>query len=237
MKEKGDTSRLWLFALCVLFVAHAAVAGGMSSLTVGGFLDNNPHPAVRVAGSGAVEVVYSGSWFGSGTCVLYVDGEQVATSSGGNAVYPISFPVDAGRTYCLMLKSGDEEMTRFVTLFPSAGFACSLHSLTLEGRFLDSRPEGTTRRLLSDGKMDITWSGLWNDAADRAVVTLYRGRGTGGESLGEIVAQSEGGTEGTYPLLGNTLPLGVYTLTHYDGVETLVAYVSRGSDGIVVSFK
>ena len=224
-------------ALVAILAALSASAGGLSSLTVGGYFDNTSQPAVRVADAGSVEICCSGSWFESGQCTLYVDGEQVATSTGVRESYSLTCPEDSWRSYRLTLRAGDEEITRIVTLYPYAGFSCSLHSLALKNTFIDSRPAGTTRRLRSGDELNIAWSGLWNDAADQSVVTLYRGRGTGGESLGVLVSQNEGCKEGDCPLSARSLPLGQYTLTHFDGVDTLIAYINNVGGGVVILFR
>lgn len=221
-------------ALCLTFCG-AATAGTISSLSVERRLDNGNAPSVVVAGaSDSVAVAYAGEWFASGTCDLYVDGVRVGRSSGEPATYALAGTSDAYRSYRLTLVAGDEKMTKTVTLFPYAGYSCALHSLTLSGGFLDSRPAGTVRKLKSGGTMPVAWSGLWNAGADRAVVTLYSGTGAGGTCLGELVSEGESG-EGTYVLSpsAHSLDAGPYTLTHFDGVETLFAGF-RISGGTIV---
>lgn len=221
-------------ALCLAFCG-AATAGTISSLSVERRLDNGDVPSVVVAGaSDSVAVAYAGEWFVSGTCDLYVDGVKVGRSTGGPATYALAGASDTYRSYRLTLVAGDEKMTKTVTLFPYSGYSCALHSLTLPDAFLDSRPAGTVRRLKSGSTMPVAWSGLWNAGADRAVVTLYSGTGTGGTCLGELVSEGES-DEGAYILSPSTLSLdaGPYTLTHFDGVETLFAGF-RISGGMVV---
>lgn len=211
-------------ALCLAFCG-VAMAGTISSLSVERRLDNGEVPSVVVAGaSDSVAVAYAGEWFASGTCDLYVDGVRVGRSSGESATYALAGASDTYRSYRLTLVAGDEKMTKTVTLFPYSGYSCALHSLTLPDAFLDSRPAGTVRRLKSGSTMPVAWSGLWNAGADRAVVTLYSGTGTGGTCLGELVSEGES-DEGTYILSPSALSLdaGPYTLAHFDGVETLFA--------------
>lgn len=212
-------------------------AGSISSLTVGEALDSNVAPAVRAADSGQVVVRYSGKWFDSGVCELYVDGELVGTSTSSDSTYALAAGDGTWRSYSLTLKSGDSKTTRFVTVYPSAEFPHSLHSLTQRRNLLDARPAGTVRKIHPGDYMGIAWSALWNEAADQSVVTLYKGTGTGGESLGELVSRTGGGEEGDYDLAERGLPLGRYTLTHFDGVETLVAYLNLTGRGFMLIFK
>ena len=205
-------------------------AGGLSSLTVRDVLDSNANPAARAADSGPVVIRYSGAWFGQEGCEFYVDGALVGTSAASEAEYVLAAGDGSWRSYRLTLKSGGSSTTRFVTVFPTSDFACSLHSLTQSRSLLDSRPASVVRRVRSGVEVDVAWSGLWNDAADRSVVSVYKGRGVVGEPLCELVAQ-EGRGEGWTALSDDVLPPGIYTLTHFDGVETLVACLNLAGGG------
>ena len=237
MKRAKD----WALICCcagACFAFNAASAAGISSLTVGEHFDNFPLPGVRVAADGNdIGIAYSGEWFASGSCRLYVDGELVATSQGESGLYVLVPPVNAPRTWRVMLRSAEGDETRFVTVKPSSDFPMSMHGLTTDKADLDSFPAGSTRKLRSDSTMPVTWSDVWNTDTTGATVTLYAGRGTSGTCLGRL-AEAENG-EGEVCLSPRLMSLdrGFYTITHDDGVEVLVAYVSVTSDGFVVILK
>ena len=223
--------------LVVLGVAALeASAGTLSSLTVEGYFDNNEVPEARVAGAGeTVEIPFAGSWFDSGSCALYVDDVLVAESDGAERTYALSGVEGAHESHQLVLKSADGVWRKVITLFPYEGYCCLLSSLETGNRRIDARPAGTLRRLKTEEQVDIAWSGIWNDLADRAVVKLYRGSGTDGEHLGDLVVQ-DGRVEGDLPFGSylSSLPLGRYTLTHFDGVETLQAEIEICGGGVVL---
>lgn len=226
--------------LCgVLLAAGAALAGGVSSRTVSAYLDNGDMPAARVVdANGTVTVVLAGEWFGSGACELLVDGVPVAASGGAAQTYALPGVDGTWRTYRVALKSAEGEVERLVTLYPSADFTCTMHHLSVKNCFLESSPAGTLRKVPFAMAVPVAWSGLWSEGADMAVVTLYAGRGTGGVRLAELV-NSEGNGEGTYALGSPAAPLhsGHYTLTHFDGVETLTAYLRVSSGGTIFTLR
>ena len=228
-------------ALCLSAMAavSTAVAGGMASLTVRAYLDNCDMPAARVVdANGASPIELAGAWFGSGSCELLVDGVVVASSSGSQQTYSLPGADGTWRSYRVTLRSAEGETEKIITLYPSADFTCSLHRLTVRKTFLDSAPPGTVRKIAFGAPVPVAWSGLWSDGADRAVVRLYAGRGTDGTMLVEPV-NSEGAAEGCIQLLSGTAPLasGLYTLTHFDGVETLTAYLGIRSGGTIFTLR
>ena len=221
------------------FAVCAAMAGGLSSLTVGAYLDNNEIPAARVVdANGMAMMVIAGEWFDSGACELLVDGVLAATSDGAAQTYALAGAEGTWRTYRVTLRSAEGVLEKLVTLFPSANFSCSLHRLSVKNDFLDSAPAGTVRKIAFGETVPVAWSGMWNDGADGAAVVLYAGRGTGGTMLGRLVDEA-GTDEGICKLASKTSPLpsGHYTLTHFDGVETLTAYLSVRSGGTVFTMR
>lgn len=211
-------------------VAGSALAGTISSLTCTDFLDNHESPTPRIAGADdEVGVPVDGRWFASGACELSVDGEVVAALLPGDPafVYELKGAATGWRTYRLDLRSGLESVTRYVTLFPYAGYACGLHWLSEPDAFLDSRPAGTVRKLRRDCELPIVWSGRWNAAAEGTVVKLYQGREPDAPEKDTLVSTSDI-AEGVYrldPQSAGCEP-GICRLTHFDGVETLEAYFS-----------
>ena len=231
-----DASALMLCCCASAFlVFQTAFAAGMSSLTVGQYFDNHSLPEVRSADDGkAVAISYSGEWFASGSCSLLVDDELVATSQGEWGSYVLTPPLDAPRTWRVTLSSAEGEMTKFVTVKPNVEFPMSLHGLTTAKAALDSWPAGTVRKLRLDDSMPVTWSDVWNVGASGATVTLYEGKGTSGTCLGRLVEAENGEGEVRLSPTLMSLGLGVYTLTHDDGVEVLVAYVRVTGGGLML---
>jgi hypothetical protein len=82
--------------------------------------------------------------------------------------------------------------------------------------------------------MPVTWSDVWNVETAGATVTLYEGKGTSGTCLGRFVEAENGEGEVRLSPTLMSLGLGVYTLTHDDGVEMLVAYVSVTGGGFTI---
>lgn len=231
MKLHMHSYRFWL-AVCSLIV-FAAQAGNVSALEAECFLDNGDVPSLRVAASGvAIEVSlpHSGD-------VLYVDGTVAATASADGQVYVLPGG-DSARSFWLLLKSGGETFSRFVTTVPYAGFSCSIHGLELSGMRLDSRPAGTVRRMRKDAEMDIAWSGIWSAGATGSEVAVYSGPDASGTPLAMLV-ESEGAAEGTFRFFPGAFSMGagVYTLTHYDGVETLVSRLRLTRGTFMLSFR
>ena len=221
--------------ILTMLAARCACAASLSTLTVDGYFDNGVRPSpYAVDGAETADVTLAGEWFPSGSCELSVDGVKVAQSDGPLQVYGLPVPEGTMRTYALLLKSGDFEERRTVTVFPYAGYVCSIHTMEACGP-LDSQPAGTVRRIKSDGTMEISWSGFWNEASDRSVVTVYRGEGTDGECLGELV-DVDGRQEGVFPLCpcASSLEPGRYTLTHFDGVETLLSRLDVRGTGFLL---
>ena len=216
--------------------ALEASSGTLSTLTVEGYLDNNEVPDARVASAGeTVEITFAGSWFNSGSCVLYVDDMPVAESDGAERTYALSGVDGAHESHQLVLKSAEGVWRKVLTLFPYEGYRCLRSSLEAVNRRLDASPAGALRRLKTDDQVDIAWSGLWNELSDQVVVKLYRGSGTGGELLSDLVVK-EGRVEGdlSFGVYLSSLPLGRYTLTHFDGVEMLHAEIEIRGGGMVV---
>ena len=84
-----------------------------------------------------------------------------------------------------------------------------------------------------DASMPVTWSDVWNTETTGATVTLYAGKGTSGTCLGRLVEAEIGEGEVRLSPTLMSLDIGMYTLTHDDGVEVLVAYVNITSGGFV----
>ena len=226
--RKGKWGEL-CFALVAAMAALSASAGGLSSLTVGPqHFDTHETPIGRaVDGEGYVPVLFAGDWFGSGACELYVDGVLVGTSSGA---LQTNLLAGAEGTWCtrrVTLKSAEGEQTKFITIYPYQGYRCTEHNMSVGADFLDARPAGTVRKVKIDSPLPVAWSGNWTNGADRAVVRVYAGIGTEGALVAELV-NSEGTDEGVYSLTPGLARMvsGKYTLTHYDGVDTLYAYLS-----------
>ena len=216
-----------LIALCAAGLMLSSHAGGISSMSTSGHFDTHDVPLGRaVGGDGTVPVSFAGGWFESGECELYVDGVLVATSTGPLQTYALAGAADTWKTYRLTLKSAEGEQTKVVTLYPYAGYVCPTHSLSASSEILDARPADKARKVHITGVVPITWSGMWTNEADRAVVRLYSGVGTNGTLVAEL-ASEEGREEGCITLAPSAqgMEVGKYTLTHYDGVETLVAYL------------
>jgi hypothetical protein len=227
--------RIILFFIAV-HVAVVATAGSLSSLSVAAYHDNSEGVAARVVdGDGAVSISLAGDWFKSGECELFVDGVRVATSDGALSFYSLEGAEDTWKSYYVTLKSEEGEISKVVTLFPSAGYKCAMHSLSREGNMLDSHPAGTIRKVRFGMEIPVAWSTMWSEGAEGVSVSLYSGYGAAGEKLNELV-DVDGQGEGIFVLASKVAPLksGLYTLTHFDGVETLTAYLSVRSGGTVV---
>ena len=238
MRLHRDAVRLkgGLSAICSTGLAISSLAAGMSSMSATAYFDTHETPLGRaVGGDGAVPVSLAGDWFASGECELYVDGVLAATSSGALQSYALAGAADTWKTYRLTLKSAEGEQTKIVTVYPYAGYVCPLHSLSARADFLDARPAETVRRVRFDKTIPVTWSGAWTNESDRAVVRLYGGVGTNGTLVAELV-DSEGRGEGEYTLspLAAQLPVGRYTLTHFDGVETLFADLKISGGAVMI---
>ena len=225
----------FLFALAVV----VAQAGNVSSLEVECYLDSRDVPSSRVVGSGeSAEVYIDGSWFASGKCDLYVDGVLRASSIGEGQSWSLGGADGTWRTYNLLLKSGDVELSRVLTFLPADGYACLLHHAETGFTRLDASPAGTTRRLKGDATMDVSWSGMWSDSATGADILLYSGKTASGDPVATLVTHT-GRDEGSYGLskAGLSLASGDYTLTHFDGVETLTAYLRIVDAGFFLLFR
>ena len=230
------TSMAFAFASCAVALLSASGAG-LSSMTVGPrHFDTHATPLGRVVdGDGHVPVTFAGSWFESGACELYVDGVLSGSSSGAVQTNLLEGAEGTWRTYHVTLKSAEGELTKIITVYPYAGYVCPVHSISARADFLDARPSGTVRRVRFDKTIPVTWSGAWTNEADRAVVRLYGGVGTNGTLVAELV-DSEGRGEGEYTLspLAAQLPVGRYTLTHFDGVETLFANLKISGGAVMI---
>ena len=225
----------FLFAIAVV----VAQAGNMSSLDVECYLDSRDVPSPRVVASGdSAEVYIDGLWFASGKCDLYVDGVLRASSIGEGQSWSLGGADGTWRTYSLLLKSGDVEVNRILTFLPSDGYPCLLPHAETGFTRLDARPAGTTRRMKGDATMDVSWSGMWSDSATGADILLYPGKTASGDPVATLVTHT-GRDEGSYGLSKAVLSLasGDYTLTHFDGVETLTAYLRIVDAGFLLLFR
>ena len=237
--EFGKSAGKWgggtlCFALVAIMEALSASAGGLSSLTVGPqHFDTHETPIGRaVDDQGYVPVTFAGDWFESGACELYVDGVLVGTSSGALQTNLLAGVEGTWCTRRVTLKSLDGEQTKLITIFPYQGYRCVEHNMSVGADFLDARPAGTVRKVKIDRPLPVAWSGSWTNGADRAVVRVYAGIGTEGALVGELV-NSEGTEEGVYSLTPGLarMKTGKYTLTHYDGVDMLHAYLDVRGGG------
>lgn len=223
-----------LICLGAMLAAGAAAAGNMSSMTVSSYFDNGDVPAVRVVGDGGnVSVGVSGDWFDSGTCELLVDGVSVGVSDGPPVSCLLPGGVGTWKSYRLTLKSAEGEIEKVLTFFPAADFTCALHPLAVKDAMLDTTPEGRPRKVRHGALIPVAWSGKWNADATGAEVKLYSGYGTEGTPVDLVCAEGQG--EGDAYVGGKEIPLasGPYTLTHFDGVEILTAYLSVRNGGVV----
>ena len=216
----------------------AAMAASISSLSTSGYFDNNVNPVPRVAENGAVPIYIEGDWFDSGECELLVDGVPANSSSGAVQTYNLASDSSTWRNYRLTLRSAEGETTRFVTVIPYPGFVCALHYLVFGECLLDARPAGTVRHILTDASMPVTWSAIWNDGATAPVVALRRGNGLEGTLLDTLVS-GETDMEGEITFLPHAYPLlpGLYTLTHYDGIETLMSVLEVRSHALIFTVR
>lgn len=224
-----------LMLLGSLGTLSVAWGSSLSSLTVGESIDNHEQPAVRYADTETVAVTYAGAWFPSGVCALYVDGVLVGTSSGVDQMVLLPGDSSGWRTYRVSLVAKEGVSTKFVTVFPSVGHKCSKHDLVTGKSFLEAKSAGTVHRVKVDETVPVTWSGFWNESADQSVVKLYKGGTATGEPL-DVLAECEVRDEGIVPFCPSAigLDLGLYTLTHFDGVETLTAQINVRGGGLLL---
>lgn len=214
--------------------ASAVMAGSISSLSTSAFLDTFANPAPRAAENGTVPIDLSGGWFASGACELLVDGVVVASSSGALQTYALAADPANWHNYTLTLRSQEGETTLILTTLPYPGFLCRIHSVDFGVCPLDARPAGTIRRLVTDGTMPVTWSSIWNEGAQAPVVALRRGNGLEGPLL-ETLVSGETDTEGEFSFSPHPYRLvpGLYTLTHYDGIETLMSVLEVRNPALI----
>ena len=222
--------RIDISAFAILLLsAFSLSAASLSSLSCNDRLDNNCNPAPVVCTNEDREFALQidADWFGESEALLYTNGVLAASSTGGAQELILQGASDTYRSYILTLKAGDREFTKVVTIFPSADYSCSLHSLARDRQFLDSHPAGTLRRLKAYNPMDISWSGLWSENGDRAEVKLYKGADGEGGLVAELVSVDTP-EEGTLEFLpsASSITTGIYTFRHFDGVETLSASFS-----------
>ena len=236
--HQGALNLLPLAVAIAAMAASAAMADLISTLYTSAFLDSHEDPAPRVAENGSITIDLAGGWFDSGACELLVDGVAVASSSGTLQTYALAADPTTWRSYRLTLRSQEGETTKIVTVYPYAGFICSLHGLEFGECPLDARPAGTIRRLLTDATMPVTWSAIWNDGADAPVVALRRENGLEGPLLGTLVS-GETDAEGETTFSPHAYPLGpgLYTLTHFDGIETLMSVIEVRSHALIFSLR
>ncbi len=222
----APTRTAFRLAALVLAAALSAYAGSISTLSTSFYVDNKELPGPRSAENGSIPIDLSGDWFSSGACELLVDGVVVASSSGALQTYTLAADPTTWHSYRLTLRSDGGETTKVVTVFPYAGFICAMHRLDLLGGRLDARPAGTIRHIISGESMPVTWSAIWNDDATAPVVALRRGNGLDGASLGTL-ATGDADAEGDFLFSPKSVRLipGLYTLTHFDGIETLTSVI------------
>ena len=214
--------------------ASAVFAGSISSLSTSDYFDNHENPLPRAAENGTVPIDIIGDWFASGECELLVDGVSATSSPGALQTYTLAADPTTWHSYELTLRSAEGETTRVITVLPYAGFLCTIHHLDRDGGSLDARPAGTVHRIISDKSMPVTWSAIWNDGAAAPVVTLRRGSGLEGLLLDTLVS-GETDAEGEFAFSPHTYRLvpGLYTLTHYDGIETLMAVLEVRNPALI----
>lgn len=231
MQHCLKTLSVGLVAACA---ALSAAADSIASLSTTAYIDNHANPAPRVAENGSMHIDLCGDWFDSGSCELLVDGAVVASSSGALQTYDLAADPATWRSYELTLRSQEGETTKYVTIFPYPGFVCSLHTLSFVGCALDARPAGTVRKIGKEETMPVTWSAIWNDGGEAPVVALRSGTGLEGSLIATLVS-GESDTEGdiTFSPRPYHLASGRYTLTHFDGVETLTSMVEVRGSGFV----
>ena len=222
----------------VAMAASAVFAGSISSLSTSDYLDNHDNPLPRAAENGSVPIDIIGDWFASGECELLVDGVSAISSSGALQTYALASDPTTWHSYEVTLHSAEGETTRVITVLPYAGFLCTIHHLDRDGWSLDARPAGTIRRIISDESMPVTWSSIWNDGAQAPVVALRRGNGLEGPLL-QTLATGEADAEGEFAFSPHTYRLvpGLYTLTHYDGIETLMAVLEVRNPALIFTVR
>ena len=226
----------------ILTIASMAVliakAGSISSLSTSTFLDSYANPAPRAAENGTVPIDLSGGWFASGACELLVDGVVVASSSGALQTYALAADPANWHNYTLTLRSQEGETTLILTTLPYPGFLCRIHYVDFGVCPLDARPAGTIRRLVTDGAMPVTWSSIWNEGAQAPVVALRRGNGLEGPLL-ETLVSGETDAEGEFSFSPHPYRLvpGLYTLTHYDGIETLMSVLEVRNPALIFTVR
>lgn len=211
-------------AVFALSATLSAFANGLSTRSVTNFLDSATPPGPRIAENGTVPIALAGEWFPSGACELVIDGASAASSSGAFATYLLAANPTTWTNHVLTLRSSEGETTRYLTIYPYAGFRCAFHRIRLAGNVIDARPAGTVRRLDPDSVLPVTWSAIWNEGASAPVVTLRDGDGAAAPALATLLSNPTG-PEGDFDFSPKPLRLGAgrYTLTHFDGVETLFA--------------
>ena len=233
------TRALNLLAVAVAAMAASAVmASSISSLSTSAFLDSHAAPGPRAVINGTIPIDLSGGWFASGACELLVDGVVVASSSGALQTYSLAADTTTWHNYTLTLRSQEGETTVILPTLPYPGFRCKIHSLDFGVCPLDARPAGTVRRLLADATTPVTWSSIWNDGAQAPVVTLRKGNGLEGLLLDTLVS-GETEAEGEYAFSPHSFHLvpGLYTLTHYDGIETLMAVLEIRNPALIFTVR
>ena len=217
--------------------ASSVYCAGMSSLTTEPeYFDNNAVPAPRIAAAGDEVEVFVGD--SQAESEVFVNGVKVTPQDGARTVSLAGAPDDGYVTYRIDLKTQNGTDTRFITLFPSSAFVCTVHDLVQKNSFLDSRPAGTVRRVSCNGPVPVAWSSLWSTNATSSLVAVYAGGDTNGTYVGTLVA-SPAGMEGMLTLKPTAAGLqrGLYTLVHSDGGETLLAYLNVVGDSLKFVFR
>lgn len=220
--------------LMILLAGAAALgsveAARLSSLTVTDYFDNRESPAARVvAPEDTMAVTINGAWFPSGACELLVDGVTVASSSGSPAQYAFTGG-EAVAGYWITLRSREGEMTKYLTLKPSAALPQNVHSITSLPELLDTEcgQGGKVIKILSDRTMEFRYSGLWDEEAGAINVSLHHGhQGTMGAKVTQFDFNRPAGTEGEGLVDPTALALepGDYTIVLDYEIEAIYAYL------------
>lgn len=227
-----------MLSVGVALMAGIAGAGRIATGISDGYLDNRDRNRVCYADEErSVSVLLDGSWYGA-PASLSVDGELVLSVAADESDAYI-LPAGAGAvTYTLELRAGELHEQMLLTVLPRRGMCARIVSLSSVNPFLDSWPAGTLRVLDSKkAVLPTAYSSLWNADATGAEVRVFDMSGR------ELTAQplvSEGeGAEGLSGFSPDALGLDGFRfrLTHFDGCQTLEAFVRAKGSGFVLIFR
>ena len=223
-----DVFRKSMLCAGLVASAHVASAGLIATGSSEGYLDTRElgNRFCYADEERTISIALDGAWYGA-PAELYVNGKlalSVGATERGTYVLPVA---DGLGTFALELRSGGETATTLLTVLATRGVVVRIGSMSSEGQFLDSRPAGTKRVLTSwKAVLPTAYSSLWNLGATGAEVRVFDL--LSGRELTERPLVSEGaGAEGTYPFSPDALGLDglKFKLTHFDGQETLEAFV------------